>query len=123
MSENGRLWNDSCRAVCISCGNGMTIADLSCIRTIISVNEFARIDAEKYSQLTQWIERMSQLLYYEEKCAYGSRALQAAVIQLPSEHRMEQLSSNECKYFMFTHNINWMVNDNNLPVYSLVKAR
>lgn len=68
------------------CGEEMTIADLCCIATVTSLNEIATIDPEKHPQLTQWIERMAELPYFEEKCGAGSRALQAAVLHIRQQN-------------------------------------
>lgn len=62
------------------CGDEMTIADLCCIATVSSLTEIATIDAEKYPKLLEWIDRMSQLPYYEEQNAIGARDIQAAVV-------------------------------------------
>lgn len=63
------------------CGDEMTVRDLCCIATVSSVSEIATIDAENYPKFMQWIERMSQLPYYEDKNGTGARAIQAAVIE------------------------------------------
>lgn len=47
-------------------GNSLTVADLSCVATISCLDEFAPIDAEKYPNLVNWINRLSELPYYDE---------------------------------------------------------
>jgi len=47
-------------------GNSLTIADLCCIPTVSTCEYHAPIEAERYPKLAEWIERLSQLPYYEE---------------------------------------------------------
>lgn len=47
------------------CGDEMTIADFSMVATTASLTENAPIDPEKYPKILEWIDRMSQLSYYE----------------------------------------------------------
>lgn len=63
------------------CGDELTIADLCCVASVTSINEFVTIDPKKYPKFTQWIERLSQLPYYEEKNGIGARAVQEAARQ------------------------------------------
>lgn len=62
-------------------GDDMTIADLCCIATVSSLTELVPIDAEKYPNFTQWIERLMELPYYEEKNGDGARALQTLALE------------------------------------------
>lgn len=63
------------------CGDEMSVADLCCIATVSSLTEIATIDDEKYPKFLEWIDRMSQLPYYEEKNAVGASGIQAAVVE------------------------------------------
>ena len=47
-------------------GNTLTLADLSCITSLSSMNALFSIDDTKYPNLTAYIERMKQLPYYDE---------------------------------------------------------
>lgn len=63
------------------CGNDLSIADFSLIATVSSIKNFAPIDSAAYPNLINWIERMSQLPYYEEKNGIGSEL----ILQLVNE--------------------------------------
>lgn len=68
------------------CGNEMTIADLCCIATVSSLTEIATIDADKCPKLLEWIDRMSELPYYEEKNGAGSRTIQSVVLEVRQQN-------------------------------------
>lgn len=70
-------------------GDEMTVADLCCIATVSSLTDIATIDAEKYPKFMEWIERMSQLPYYEEKNAIGARGIQAAVVETCQQNALQ----------------------------------
>lgn len=61
------------------CGDEMTIADFCLVATVASMTETAPMDPEKHSKIIEWIDRMSQLSYYEELNGSGGRDLQAGV--------------------------------------------
>lgn len=61
------------------CGDTLTIADFCCVATISSVDEIVTIDAKKYPKFTQWLKRLSQLPYYEEKNGVGARLVQEMI--------------------------------------------
>lgn len=71
------------------CGNNLTIGDFTCIATISSVNDIARIDPSKYPKLVGWIERLEKLPYYMEINQTGADELKALV--------KETLASNKAK--------------------------
>lgn len=48
------------------CGDEMTIADFCLVATAATLTENAPMDPPKHSKIIEWIERMSQLSYYEE---------------------------------------------------------
>lgn len=68
------------------CGDKMTLADLCCIATVSSLTEIVPIDADKYPKFTEWIARMGELPYYEEKNGVNARAIQAALIQVRQQN-------------------------------------
>lgn len=68
------------------CGDEMTIADLCCIATVSSIDEIVTIDARKYPKFLQWIERLSQLPYYEEKNGVGAHHAQEGVRYMLEEN-------------------------------------
>lgn len=57
------------------CGDEMTIADFSLVATTASLTDLAPIDPDKYGAIFDWINRMSQLPYYEEINAGGARGM------------------------------------------------
>lgn len=61
------------------CGEEMTIADHCLAATTVSLIDIIPLDATKHSKITEWIDRMSKLPYFEELNAAGGRELQAAV--------------------------------------------
>lgn len=61
------------------CGDELTIADFCLISTAASVMETAPLDPIEHTKVLDWIERMSQLPYYEELNASPSHDLQVAV--------------------------------------------
>lgn len=47
-------------------GNKMTVADLSGIAIIGTLNAFIPVDEQKYPQLTNYIKKMEKLPYYKD---------------------------------------------------------
>lgn len=47
------------------CGNNLTIADISCIATISSMDTFLPIDTDTYRKLYKWMETMKAFPFYE----------------------------------------------------------
>lgn len=47
------------------CGNDMSIADISCIATLTSMDSFSPIDSAKYPKLVEWVKTMKALPFYE----------------------------------------------------------
>lgn len=47
------------------CGNDMSIADISCIATLTSMDTFLPIDGAKYPKLVEWVKTMKALPFYE----------------------------------------------------------
>ncbi|XP_055307097.1 glutathione S-transferase 1-like [Sitodiplosis mosellana] len=64
------------------CGNDLTIADLCLVATASSLTDIVPLDPVKHSKIKQWIDRLSQLPYYEEVNAIGAKGLQAAIRKL-----------------------------------------
>lgn len=48
------------------CGDDMTLADISCIATLTSMDTFLPIEESKYPKLVQWVKTMKALPYYED---------------------------------------------------------
>lgn len=61
------------------CGDEVTIADLCLVATAESLLETAPLDPVDHSKVVDWMERMTQLPYYDELNAVPSHDLQAAV--------------------------------------------
>lgn len=57
-------------------GSNLTLADLSCISTVSSMNIVYPISAEKYPKIIQWIQRLEKLPYYEKINKEGAVGLQ-----------------------------------------------
>lgn len=76
-------------------GDELTVADLCAIATISSIDEIVTIDAEKYPKFTQWIKRMSQLPYYEEKNGVGARVLQKSIRKTRQKNAEAALSKEK----------------------------
>lgn len=57
------------------CGDEMTIADLCLIATVSSATSLVPFDPERHAAALQWIDRMSQLPYYEEVNGQGSQGI------------------------------------------------
>nr|AEJ87245.1 glutathione s-transferase E5 [Anopheles plumbeus] len=53
-------------------GNGMTLADLSCIATVDTMDVFFPMDRSKYPKLVAWMERMSRMPDYDRLNRDGS---------------------------------------------------
>lgn len=47
-------------------GSHMTVADLSAIATVTSLNVFVPIASNRFPNITQWMQRMQSLPYYNE---------------------------------------------------------
>ncbi|XP_075984524.1 glutathione S-transferase 1-like [Anticarsia gemmatalis] len=47
-------------------GDEPTLADISCVATISSLNEMIPIDAKEYPNITAWLARCSKLDYYQK---------------------------------------------------------
>lgn len=47
------------------CGNDMTIADISCIATLTSMDSFSPIESSKYPKLVEWVKTMRGMPFYE----------------------------------------------------------
>ena len=62
------------------CGNEITIADFSCISTIVSINNLVPIDPLKYQKLLAWIARVSKLPDFERLCGEGGSTVQKAIL-------------------------------------------
>uniref|UniRef100_A0A023EK58 glutathione transferase n=1 Tax=Aedes albopictus TaxID=7160 RepID=A0A023EK58_AEDAL len=58
-------------------GNGMTLADLSCIASIASYHAIFPIDAAKYPKLAAWVQRLEKLPYYKGTNQEGAEELAA----------------------------------------------
>lgn len=56
-------------------GDSMTVADLSCIPLVTSFNDLIPIDEDKFPKLINFIERMSQLPFYDEINKAGAEIL------------------------------------------------
>ncbi|XP_037949756.1 glutathione S-transferase 1-like [Teleopsis dalmanni] len=60
-------------------GNTLTIADFSCVSTLSTLRAFIDIDANKYPNMHAWLQRVSQLPYYEEANGKGSSQYEAFI--------------------------------------------
>lgn len=58
------------------CGDEMTIADFCLAATAESLTENAPFDTEKHPKVAEWLERMSQLSYYDELNRTPAREIQ-----------------------------------------------
>lgn len=56
-------------------GDNLTIADLSLITSISSLQAYIDSDAAKYPNLVAWIKRLEQLPYYEKANGNGTKQL------------------------------------------------
>lgn len=63
------------------CGNDLTIADLSLISSISSIDEIVKIDPLMYPNLTEWFERMCRLPYYHEANGIGAKLFQKSLLK------------------------------------------
>jgi len=61
------------------CGNDLTIADLCLVATASSLNDIVPLDPTKHLKIKQWMDRLSQLPYYEQVNGVGANELQIAV--------------------------------------------
>lgn len=57
------------------CGDEMTIADFCLIATVSSMTEIAPFDSERHAAALEWIDRMSQLPYYDEANGHGAKSM------------------------------------------------
>lgn len=62
-------------------GNSLTVADFSAAPIITSVNGLIPIDGNKYPKLVAYIERLSQLPYFDEINKVASETLSGIVKQ------------------------------------------
>lgn len=53
----------------------MTVADLSCIPLVTSFSDLIQIDGVRFPKLVNYIERMSQLPYYDQINKAGAEIL------------------------------------------------
>ncbi|CAF4879834.1 unnamed protein product [Pieris macdunnoughi] len=56
-------------------GEQFTVADISCVACISTLNELIPIDAKKYPHLYAWFKRCSELDIYKKRNAPGNNAL------------------------------------------------
>ncbi|XP_061389555.1 glutathione S-transferase 1-like [Musca vetustissima] len=56
-------------------GNHLTIADLSIVTSVTSLQIFAKIDRSKFPKLCDWLKTMQSLPYYEEANGVGLKEL------------------------------------------------
>lgn len=92
-----RLWDQLNRFLKNSpylCGDEMTIADLCLIGTISSVNEVFPFDSERHAAALEWIDRMSQLPYYEETNGQGANCMFHSFFGILLLEKLEQKSTN-----------------------------
>lgn len=47
------------------CGDNLSIADISCIATLTSMDSFLPIEEDKYPKLVKWINTMKEFPFYE----------------------------------------------------------
>lgn len=64
------------------CGDDITIADFALVSSISSLNIIAPIDPVGFPKLAEWMERMAELPYYEEKNGYGGKLLQDLALEM-----------------------------------------
>lgn len=57
----------------------MTVADLSCIPLVTSFNDLISIDGVRFPKLVDYIERMSQLPYYDKINKVGAEILNGVI--------------------------------------------
>jgi len=57
-------------------GSNLTLADLSCITSVTSVNKIFPLSEEKYPKINAWIKRLGTLPYYQEINQAGADVLQ-----------------------------------------------
>lgn len=60
------------------CGDNLTIADFCLVATATSLTEVVPFDPVAHAKVLQWIDRLAELPYYEEKNANGARMVQVA---------------------------------------------
>ncbi|XP_055310315.1 glutathione S-transferase 1-1-like [Sitodiplosis mosellana] len=65
-----------------ACGDEMTIADFCLVASAESLTENAPMDPSKHPKIMKWMERMSQLTYFEELNAAPARDLQGGVREM-----------------------------------------
>lgn len=63
------------------CGDHLTIADFCLVATASSVSEIVELDPDNHANIIQWIERLSELPYYEEMNGAGAKTVQAAFFE------------------------------------------
>lgn len=47
------------------CGDQLSIADISCIATLSSMDSFLPIEEDKYPKLVKWVQTMKAFPFYE----------------------------------------------------------
>lgn len=68
-------------------GDQLTLADLSCIGTVGNLELHVPIDGERHPRVRAWIDRLTELPYYEEAELSGARAFGECVDNLLAENR------------------------------------
>ncbi|XP_030382229.1 glutathione S-transferase 1 [Scaptodrosophila lebanonensis] len=68
-------------------GENLTIADLCTIASVSSGAAFAPIDAEKFPKLTEWVERLQALPYYQKNNQEGLDLLVKLIKDLIAERQ------------------------------------
>ncbi|CAD7083103.1 unnamed protein product [Hermetia illucens] len=66
-------------------GNSLTVADLCCLSTVTTLNIFIPIDATKFPKLSQWVDKLTKLPYYNTANKPGIDAFARAVGQKAAE--------------------------------------
>lgn len=74
------------------CGDEMTIADICLVATASSLNENIPLESEKHLKIMEWIDRMSELSYYEELNGEPARIFQAGVRDVREKNAAEMNS-------------------------------
>lgn len=72
------------------CGDEMTVADFCLVATASSMTETIPLEPEKYQKVLEWIDRMSELSYYEELNGASVKEFQAGVISLREKNAEEE---------------------------------
>lgn len=59
------------------CGDDLTIADFCLVATASSINDIVPLDSDNHANIIQWIDRISELPYYEEMNGEAGKTVQA----------------------------------------------